>query len=58
MKKYLVTTEIIVKENKIGILRDGNVDYISPTEETLKEASEKFETVKPEIINEIIKFKN
>ena len=29
MKKDLVTTEIIVKENKVGILRIGNVNYIS-----------------------------
>ena len=32
MKKDLVTTEIIVKENKIGILRVGNVNYISLTD--------------------------
>ena len=32
MKKELVTTEIIVKENKIGILRVGNVNYISLTD--------------------------
>ncbi len=28
MKKDIVTTEIIVKENKVGILRIGNVNYI------------------------------
>ena len=32
MKKDLVTTEIIVKENKVGILRIGNVNYISLTD--------------------------
>ena len=32
MKKDLVTTEIIVKENKVGILRVGNVNYISLTD--------------------------
>lgn len=32
MKKNLVTTDIIVKENKIGILRVGNVNYISLTD--------------------------
>ncbi len=32
MKKDLVTTEIVVKENKIGILRVGNVNYISLTD--------------------------
>ena len=32
MKKDLVTTDIIVKENKIGILRVGNVNYISLTD--------------------------
>ena len=32
MKKDLVTTEIIVKENKVGILRLGNVNYISLTD--------------------------
>ena len=32
MRKDLVTTEIIVKENKIGILRVGNVNYISLTD--------------------------
>ena len=32
MKKDLVTTEIIVKENKIGILRVGNINYISLTD--------------------------
>ena len=31
MKKDLVTAEIIVKENKVGILRVGNVNYISLT---------------------------
>ncbi len=29
MKTDIVTTEIIVKENKIGIMRVGNVNYIS-----------------------------
>ena len=32
MKKELVTAEIIVKENKVGILRVGNVNYISLTD--------------------------
>ena len=32
MKKDLGTTEIIVKENKVGILRIGNVNYISLTD--------------------------
>lgn len=32
MKKDSVPTEIIVKENKIGILRVGNVNYISLTD--------------------------
>ena len=32
MRKDLVTTEIIVKENKVGILRIGNVNYISLTD--------------------------
>ena len=32
MKKDLVTTEIVVKENKVGILRIGNVNYISLTD--------------------------
>ena len=32
MKKYLVTVEMIVKENKVGILRLGNVKYISLTD--------------------------
>ena len=32
MKKDLVTAEIIVKENKVGILRVGNVNYISLTD--------------------------
>ena len=32
MKKDLITTEIIVKENKVGILRIGNVNYISLTD--------------------------
>ena len=32
MKKDSVTTEIIVKENNIGILRVGNVNYISLTD--------------------------
>ena len=32
MKTDIVTTEIIVKENKVGILRVGNVNYISLTD--------------------------
>ena len=32
MKKDLMTTEIIVQENKIGIMRVGNVNYISLTD--------------------------
>ena len=32
MKKDLVTTEIVVKENKVGILSVGNVNYISLTD--------------------------
>lgn len=32
MKKDIVTTEIIVKENRVGILREGNVNYISLTD--------------------------
>ena len=32
MKKDLVTTEIVVKKNKVGILRVGNVNYISLTD--------------------------
>ena len=32
IKKYEVTTEIIVKENRVGILRVGNVNYISLTD--------------------------
>lgn len=32
MKKDIVTTEIIVKENKVGILRVGNVNYILLTD--------------------------
>ena len=32
MKKDIVTTEIIVKENRVGILRVGNVNYISLTD--------------------------
>ena len=32
MKEKLVTTGIIVKENKVGILRVGNVNYISLTD--------------------------
>lgn len=31
-KKDLVTVEMIVKENKVGILRFGNVNYISLTD--------------------------
>ena len=32
MKKDLVTTEIVVKEKTVGILRVGNVNYISLTD--------------------------
>ena len=32
MKKDLITAEIIVKENKVGILSVGNVNYISLTD--------------------------
>ena len=32
MKKDIIMTEIIVKENKVGILRVGNVNYISLTD--------------------------
>ena len=32
MKKDIVTAEIVVKENKVGILRIGNVNYISLTD--------------------------
>ena len=32
MKTDIVTTEIIVKENKIGIMRVGNVNFISLTD--------------------------
>ncbi len=32
MKKDLVTLEIIVKENEVGILRVGNVNYTSLTD--------------------------
>ena len=32
MRKDLVTTEIIVKEKIVGILRVGNVNYISLTD--------------------------
>ena len=32
MKQELIKTEIIVKENKVGILRVGNVNYISLTD--------------------------
>lgn len=31
-KENLLATEIIVKENKVGILRVGNVNYISLTD--------------------------
>ena len=34
MKKDLITSEILVKENKIGILRVGNANYISLTDLT------------------------
>ena len=32
MEKDVITTEIIVKENKVGILRVGDIDYISLTD--------------------------
>lgn len=32
LKKYLVIVEIIVKENKVGVLRVWNVNYISLTD--------------------------
>lgn len=32
MKKDMITTEIMVKENKVGILRVGNVNYVSLTD--------------------------
>ena len=32
MRKDLVTTDIIVKEKTVGILRVGNVNYISLTD--------------------------
>ena len=32
MKKDLVTTEIVVKENKVEILKAGNINYISLTD--------------------------
>ena len=32
MKEEIIKSEIIVKENKIGILRVGNIDYISLTD--------------------------
>lgn len=32
IEKNLVTTKIVVKENKVGILRVGNVNYISLTD--------------------------
>ena len=32
MKTDIVTTEIMVKENKIGIMRVGSVNYISLTD--------------------------
>lgn len=32
MNNEKVTTEIIVKENRVGILRINNVDYISLTD--------------------------
>lgn len=40
MKKDIVTTEITVKENKVGILRVGNVNYISLTDLAKKANSE------------------
>ena len=45
MKKDIVTTEIIVKENKVGILRVGNVNYISLTDLA------KFKNDKNDLIN-------
>jgi len=32
LKKDIVTAEIIVKENKVGILKVGNINYISLTD--------------------------
>ena len=32
MKKDIITAEIIVKENKVGIIRVGNINYISLTD--------------------------
>ena len=32
MKKDIVTVEMIVKETKIGVMRVGNVNYISLTD--------------------------
>ena len=32
MNKHVITAEIIVKENKVGILRVGNINYISLTD--------------------------
>ena len=32
MKNNIVTTEIIVKENKVGVMRIGNTNYISLTD--------------------------
>ena len=32
MKEQIIKTEILVKENKIGIIRIGNVNYISLTD--------------------------
>ena len=47
MKKDEVTTEIIVKENKVGILRIGNVNYISLTDLTrIKNSKEPKDVVK------------
>ena len=47
MKKDLVTTEIVAKENKVGILRVGNVNYISLTDlARYQNSSDSFFTVK------------
>ena len=32
MKNNIVTTEIIVKETKVGVMRIGNTNYISLTD--------------------------
>lgn len=32
MKKSVITAEILVKETKVGVMRVGNVNYISLTD--------------------------